>query len=108
MTQRKVEDHLREEYSCLSSDARRVLHQLQTDVAYLLLPLTLDLNHHERIQIEARIKECESAIDALRRREEAGRFDEDAAAMDTLTTLPDIVVFAGLVFSKQLLFLVHT
>jgi hypothetical protein len=38
MTQRTVEDRLREEYFLLSSEIRRVLHQLRTDVAYLLLP----------------------------------------------------------------------
>jgi hypothetical protein len=33
MTQRTVEDQLREEYFLLSSEIRRVLHRLQTDVA---------------------------------------------------------------------------
>jgi hypothetical protein len=53
MTQRTVEDRLREEYLLLSSEIRRVLHQLRTDVAYLLLPLTLDLKYHEHIHVEA-------------------------------------------------------
>jgi hypothetical protein len=78
MTERTVEDRLREEYFLLSSEIRRVLHQLQTDVTYLLLPMTLDLKHHERIHIEARAKECDSAINAWRRREEARQFDEDS------------------------------
>jgi hypothetical protein len=43
MTQRTVEDRLREEYFLLSAEIRRVLHQLRTDVAYLLLPVTPDL-----------------------------------------------------------------
>jgi hypothetical protein len=69
VTSRTVEDRLREEYFLLSPEIRRVLHQLQTDVAYLLLPVTLGLKHHERIHVEARVKECDSAISALRRRE---------------------------------------
>jgi len=77
MTQRTVEDHLREEYFFLSSEIKRVLHQLQTDVACLLLPATLALKHHERIHVEDRAKDCDSAINALRRREEARQFDED-------------------------------
>jgi hypothetical protein len=77
MTQRTVEDRLREEYFLLSPQIKRVLHQLQTDVAYLLLPMTLHLKHHERIHVEARAKDCDSAINALRRREEARQFDED-------------------------------
>jgi hypothetical protein len=38
VTSRTVEDRLREEYFLLSPEIRRVLHQLQTDIAYLLLP----------------------------------------------------------------------
>ena len=71
MTRGTVEDRLREEYFLLASEIKRVLHQLQTDVAYLLLPVTLDLKHHERIHVEARAKDGDSAINALRRREEA-------------------------------------
>jgi hypothetical protein len=71
MTQRTVEDRLREEYFVLAPEIKRVLHQLRTDVAYLLLPVTLNLKHHERIHVEARAKDCDSAINALRRREEA-------------------------------------
>ena len=94
MTQRTVDDRLREEYFLLSPDIKRVLRQLQTDVTYLLLEPVLDLKHHERIHIEARAKECDSAIDALRRREEARQFDEDDAARYTLTSLPDLAACA--------------
>jgi hypothetical protein len=107
MTQRTVEDRLREEYFLLSSEIRRVLHQLQTDVAYLLLPVTLDLKHHERIHVEARAKECDSAINALRRREEARQFDEDASTSYTLTNLPDLAALRILVFPKSRLEDVH-
>ncbi len=51
MAHRTVEDRLREEYFKLSPEIKRVLHQLQTEVAHLLLPFTLDLKHHERIHI---------------------------------------------------------
>jgi hypothetical protein len=108
MTQRTVEDRLREEYFRLSPEIDRVLHQLQTDVAYLLLPVTLGLKHHERIHIEARSKGCESAINALRRREEARQFDEDAPSMYTLANLPDLAAVRVLVFPKLRLEDVHT
>ena len=107
MTPRTVEDRLREEYSLLSPEIKRVLHQLQTDVAYLLLPVTLELQHHERIHVEARAKECDSAINALRRREEARQFDEDAPTGVTLTNLPDLVGLRVLVFPKFRLEEVH-
>ena len=108
MTQRTVEDRLREEYFNLSPEIKRVLHQLQTDVAYALLPLTLDLKHHERISIEARAKDCDSAIGALRRRDEARQFDEDAPHRYTLTSLPDLAALRILVFPKPQLEQVHT
>jgi ppGpp synthetase/RelA/SpoT-type nucleotidyltranferase len=108
MTQRTVEDRLREEYFLLAPEIKRVLHQLQTDVAYLLLPVTLHLKHHERIHVEARAKDCDSAINALRRREEARQFDEDAPTRYTLTSLPDLAGLRVLVFPKSRLDDVHT
>ena len=108
MTQRTMEDRLREEYFLLSPDIRRVLHQLQTDVACSLLPLTLRLEHHERVQIEARAKECDSAISALLRRQEERAFEEDAPTRYTLADLPDLAAVRILVFPKSRLEDVHT
>jgi ppGpp synthetase/RelA/SpoT-type nucleotidyltranferase len=108
MTQRTVEDRLREEYFLLAPEIKRVLYQLQTEVGYLLLPVTLDLKHHERIHIEARAKDCDSAINALRRREEARQFDEEAPTRYTLTSLPDLVGLRVLVFPRPRLEDVHT
>ena len=107
MTPRTVEDRLREEYFLLSTEIKRVVHQLRTDVAYLLLPVTLGLKHHERIHVDARTKECDSAISALRRREEARLFDEDAPTRYTLTNLPDLAGVRVLVFPKTRLEGVH-
>jgi ppGpp synthetase/RelA/SpoT-type nucleotidyltranferase len=108
MTPRTVEDRLREEYFLLSSEIGRVLHQLRTDVAYLLLPATLELRHHERIEIEARAKECDSAIDSLRRREETRRFDDTDPTRYSLTRLPDLAGVRVLAFPRSLLERVHT
>lgn len=107
MMQRKVEDYLREEYFRLSSEINRVVDQLQTEVTYLLLPFKLELKHHERIHIEARVKQCDSAIDSLRRREEARQFDDDTPNNYTLTSLPDLAALRVLVFPKQRLDEVH-
>jgi hypothetical protein len=108
MTPRTVEDRLREEYFLLSPEIKRVLHQLRTDVAYLLLPATLGLKHHERIQIEARVKECDSAIDSLRRRTEERRFNKESPSQYSLTDLPDLAGVRVLVFPRLLLEEVHT
>ena len=107
MTERTVEDHLREEYSLLLPGIKRVLLQLQTKIASLLLAPTLDLKHHERIQVEARVKDCDSAIYSLRRREEAGGFDEERAHEYSLTKLPDLAALRVLVFPKIRLEQVH-
>ena len=101
MTKRTVEDRLREEYSRLSPDIQRVLLQLRTDVDHLLLEIRLNLKHHERVHIEARAKECDSAIGALRRRIEGRQFDEDTPDKYTLTTLPDLAALRVLVFPKS-------
>jgi ppGpp synthetase/RelA/SpoT-type nucleotidyltranferase len=109
MTQRTVEDRLREEYFFLLPEIRRALHELRTDVTYLLLPATLGLKHHERIQIEARVKECDSAIDSLRRREEQTRqFDETNPTRYSLTGLPDLAGLRVLAFPKSCLEDAHT
>ena len=108
MTPRTVEDRLREEYFLLSSEIGRVLHQLRTDVTYLLLPATLELRHHERIEIEARAKECDSAIESLRRREETRQFDDADPTKYSLTRLPDLVGVRVLAFPRSLLERVHT
>lgn len=108
MTPRTVEDRLREEYVLLSPELKRVLHQLRTDVTYLLLPVTLSLEHHERIQIEARVKECDSAMDSLCRRKEGRVFDEKSPSKYSLTHLPDLVGVRVLVFPRSLLDRVHT
>jgi ppGpp synthetase/RelA/SpoT-type nucleotidyltranferase len=107
MTQRTVEDRLREEYFLLAPEIKRVLHQLQTEVVHLLLPATLALKDHERIHVEARAKECDSAINALRRREEAMQFDEDASTRYTLTSLSDLAALRILVFPRPTLEYVH-
>lgn len=54
MTPRKVEDFLRAKYSELSPEIKKVLFQLQTDVAHLLLDVTLGLEHHERVPLPRR------------------------------------------------------
>jgi ppGpp synthetase/RelA/SpoT-type nucleotidyltranferase len=77
MTERTVEDRLREEYFALLPDVRRVLEQLETDVRHCLLPLLNKLDRDEKITVTSRIKECESALGALRRRQEGNVFDPD-------------------------------
>lgn len=80
---------------------RRTLTAVETEVAYLLLGTTLELNSYERILVRGRIKECESAIASLRRRQEGTVFDEKSPGKYTLTSLPDLVAVRVLAFPRR-------
>jgi hypothetical protein len=98
---RTVEDSLRSEYVRLIPAMRRTSIAVETGVRHLLLDLTLDLHRYEQVIVKSRLKECESAIDALRRRQPFGLFD---AARDTpysLTSLPDLVGVRVLAFPQR-------
>ncbi len=84
MAERTTEDLLREEYSRLLPSLRLVLEQLETEIRHTLLPISLDLSSHERVVVTSRIKECESAVDAVRRRQEGGIFDREQIEQYTL------------------------
>ena len=87
MAGRSIEDRLREEYFDLLPDIRRVAQQLEAEVRYCVLPVCLKLKPHERLVAKSRIKECESAVEALRRRQEGATFDRDQPEPYTLTAL---------------------
>jgi ppGpp synthetase/RelA/SpoT-type nucleotidyltranferase len=98
---RLVEDLLRAEYVALLPSMQRILAQVETEVRYALLPLTLPLDRYERILVRGRLKECESAVDSLRRRQEGGRFVPEDPERYSLTTLPDIVGVRVLTFPRR-------
>jgi hypothetical protein len=70
MSCRTTEDQLRSEYFDLLPHIRRVADELETEVRYLLMPVMRHLESHEKIVVKARVKDCESAIGAIRRRPE--------------------------------------
>jgi len=101
MAERTVEDRLREEYFVLLPEARRVLEDLEAEVRYCLLPLSRALENHERLVISSRVKDCESALDALRRRQEGGTFDRDRGDSYSLTDLKDLAGVRVLAFPRS-------
>ena len=101
MAQRTVEDRLREEYFLLLPEARRVLEELETKVRHCLLPLSSRLDKYERLLVTSRIKDCESALEALRRRQEAATFDPGRSDFYTLTSLNDLAGVRVLAFPKR-------
>jgi len=89
MTDRRtIKDRLREEYFDLLPEIRRVTEHLEAVVRYRVLSILRTLKDYERLAVTSRIKECESAIDSLRRRQEGGTFDPDG--LYTLTDLKDL------------------
>jgi hypothetical protein len=98
---RVIEDHLREEYSRLLSQIRRVTEYLEAEIKYHLLPIMLQTDEYDRIAVTSRVKDCESALDALRRRQEAGTFDRGRSVAYTLTALPDLAGVRALAFPSE-------
>jgi ppGpp synthetase/RelA/SpoT-type nucleotidyltranferase len=105
MSNRTVEDRLREEYFQLLPFARLILDELETEVRHRLLSLSHILQRYEKIEVHSRIKDCESALAKLRRRTgEGATFDPDKADSYSLTTLRDLVGVRVLVFPLSRLF----
>jgi hypothetical protein len=101
MTERSIEDRLREEYFALLSDTRQIADELEAEVRYSLLPLSCSLRRYEKIEVTSRVKDCESALGALRRRQEGATFDTDRADSYTLTALNDLAGVRVLAFPRS-------
>jgi ppGpp synthetase/RelA/SpoT-type nucleotidyltranferase len=101
MTERTVEDRLRAEYFTLLPDARRILEELEAEVRHCLLPLLSRLDKHEKLTVTSRIKDCESAVGALRRRQEGAIFDPDRAGKYSLKSLNDFAGVRVLAFPRS-------
>lgn len=97
---RKIEDRLREEYFDLLPNIRRVLNELEAEVKHCLIPISLRLEKHERLIVTSRVKECDSAVDSLRRRQEGATFDTDRPERYALTSLNDLAGVRVLAFPR--------
>lgn len=103
MAERTVEDRLREEYFELLPEIRRVTDELEAEIRYQLLLISRGLDRHEQLLITSRVKECESAVESLRRRQQLGTFDSEKAGLYTLSTLHDLAAVRILAFPRSLL-----
>ena len=102
MAQRAVEDWLRAEYFELLPDMRRVVEELEGEVRHCLRFVSRRLERYEQLVVKSRIKECESAIDALRRSLHEGRtFDEEKPEVYSLRSLTDLAGVRVLVFPRN-------
>lgn len=101
MSHRTIDDHLRSEYFELLPHIRRVADEAETEVRYLLIPLMRDLESHERIVVKSRVKDCESAIGALRRHPEYFRLGNPMHEPPSLRALKDLAGVRILAFPKR-------
>ena len=96
--ERTVEDRLREEYFDLVPDIRRVVDELEAEVKHCLVPISLRLHRYERLVVTSRVKECESALNSLRRRQEGATFDSGRPGLYSLLRLNDLAGVRVLAF----------
>jgi len=99
--QRSVADKLRAEYFDLLPEMRRVAEQLETLVRHHLLVVTLKLSTYEFVDVANRLKACDSAVDSLRRRQQAGFFDEAKFETYSLLSLKDLVGIKVMAFPPR-------
>jgi len=94
MDDREIRNHLREEYFGLRAEAQKAVDILQAHVRHALIPLTKELRKHEKLEVIARVKDCESAIGKLLRdfKLEGRVFDRDAYSLRTLRDLAAVRV----------------
>jgi ppGpp synthetase/RelA/SpoT-type nucleotidyltranferase len=98
---KKIEDILREEYFKLLPRMVKIHRLVDTKVRWYLKSVTYHLKNYQRIEIESRIKECDSAITSLRNKQELGIFDSNKQY--SLTSLKDLVGARVLIFPPSLI-----
>lgn len=101
MSERTVEDLLRAEYFTLLPEIRRVAWQLETEIRFRTLAILHSLNHYEQLIVKSRVKDCESSIRALQRRQEGRVFDPQRPEGYSLLSLPDLAGVRVLIFPRS-------
>jgi ppGpp synthetase/RelA/SpoT-type nucleotidyltranferase len=99
--ERTIEDRLREEYFGLLPDVRRVVDELEAEVKHCLVPISLRLDKYERLVVTSRTKDCESAVESLRRRQEGATFDSERPELYALSSLNDLAGVRVLAFPRS-------
>ncbi len=90
MPQRTIHDRLREEYFGVLPVIRQVAWHLETEIRHSLLPIQDRLAHFEQLIVKSRVKDCESALRSLERRQEGNVFDPDKIEQYSILQLKDL------------------
>jgi len=102
MTNRTVVDRLRAEYFERLPEIRSLAEQLDTEVRHCLSPLKRKLRKHQRLEIVSRVKECESAIGSVRKKQEGRIFNERRPKIYSICQLKDLAGVRVLAFPGNL------
>ena len=97
----EIRNVLREEYFNILPQITKLQEHIESEVRYYLLNLIDNLEAHQRIEILSRVKDCESAINALKSREEGIYFHEKR--LYSLKNLKDLAGIRILVFPNSLI-----
>jgi ppGpp synthetase/RelA/SpoT-type nucleotidyltranferase len=100
MSARTVVDRLREEYFRLLPHVHRVAGQLEAEINFHVVSIARSLEEHEQLLMVSRVKECESAVESLRKKQEFGAFIEDRPEPYSLTELDDLAGVRVLAFPR--------
>jgi hypothetical protein len=99
--ERPIINQLREEYFDRLPEIRRVVGYLEAEVRYHIRHILQELKDYEQLVVKSRVKDCESAIQTLRRKKgEGGTFDPEKPEKYLLTELPDLAAVRVLVFPR--------
>ena len=100
MSDRTVEDRLREEYFTVLPAIQRATLQLEAEIRYHTRSILNSLALQEQLVVRARSKDCESSINKLKRKQNTpGRvFDPNPTIPYTLLSLSDLAGVRVLAF----------
>jgi hypothetical protein len=101
MPDRTPEDRLREQYFDLLPEIRKVAENIEAEVKYCVTRNFRNLHRGEQIVVTSRIKECENAVDSLRRRQKENlAFYPEQAEKYSLLELRDLAGVRVLAFPR--------
>ena len=95
MSVKQAVNELRQEYFELKASMSHEHRHLDSDARCFLKELEYSLKDHERIGVESRIKDCDSAVDSLRRKQPGRDFvDGESYSLKQLKDLVGLRILA--------------
>jgi len=104
MINQQATDRLRREYFHLLPQMQKLKILLEANIKWHFKSFAYELKKYQRLEFESRIKECDSAIESLRRKKhKQGERDFDDSQSYSLKDLKDLIGIRILVFPVSLI-----